>query len=89
MTIAVLTVVEGTPKSSTMPPIDTGSAATLKDMRIWAGNSPTIGTQDAFSCGATAVPSVLVMGLLVGRACGGGGRGGGARGCGGEDVEPQ
>ena len=32
MTIAVPTVVGGTPKSLTMPPIEMGKAATLKDI---------------------------------------------------------
>ncbi|WP_256973388.1 hypothetical protein [Rhodococcus sp. NCIMB 12038] len=50
MTIAVLTVVGGTPKSSTMPPSETGSAATLKDMSTCARASPIIGRHDAFTC---------------------------------------
>ena len=47
--MAVLTAVGGTPKSSTMPPIETGNAATLNDINIWARNRPTIGNQDARS----------------------------------------
>jgi hypothetical protein len=47
--MAVLTAVGGTPKSSTIPPIETGSAATLNDINIWARNRPTIGTHEARS----------------------------------------
>ena len=75
--MAVLTVVEGTSKSSTIPPMDTGSAATLKDMSTWARKSPIMGTHDALPTEATVGVSVLVKVVLL------------CRGCGCEDVESQ
>src|SRR5699024_11850523 len=44
-----LAVVGGTPKSSTIPPREIGSAATLNDIRTWARNSPIIGSQEVRS----------------------------------------
>lgn len=79
MTIAVLTLVEGTSNSSTMPPMDTGSAATLKDMSTWARKSPTMGTQEALPVVASTRVSGLVRGVVL--------RGGGCSGC--EDVEAE
>src|SRR5699024_12411502 len=44
-----LAVVGGTPKSSTIPPREIGSAATLNDIRTWARNSPINGSQEVRS----------------------------------------
>src|SRR5689334_4347563 len=43
ITMVVPTVVGGTSKSSTMPPIETGSAATLNDIKTCPKNRQTIG----------------------------------------------
>ena len=47
MTIPVPTVVGGTPKLWTMPPIATGKEATLNDMIAWPSAIAIIGTQDS------------------------------------------
>src|SRR5699024_1569389 len=59
-TMVELATVGGTEKSSTMPPSEMGSAATLNDISTWARKSPIIGVQErravssigALSCGA-------------------------------------
>src|SRR5699024_10524978 len=43
-----------------MPPNEIGSAATLKDMRTWARNSPTIGAQERRSSVSSCAVSVLI-----------------------------
>ena len=53
--------VRGTPKSATMPPIEMGSADTLKDMRICPRNRPTIGSHDRRSARPLVVVAVVVM----------------------------
>ena len=50
----VLATVGGTPKSSTMPPSEMGSAATLNDISTCARKSPTIGAQDRLCAGSCA-----------------------------------
>ncbi len=50
ITIAVPTVVGGTPKSATMPPMEIGKAATLKDISACPIAMTTIGNQG--SCGS-------------------------------------
>ena len=47
MTMPVPTVVGGTPKVWTMPPIETGREATLNDMIAWPSAIAIIGTQDS------------------------------------------
>ena len=42
-----LATVGGTPKSSTIPPREIGSAATLKDISTCARKRPIIGVHDA------------------------------------------
>lgn len=48
-TMPVATVVGGTPKLATIPPIATGSEATLNDMIIWPSAIAIMGTHDARS----------------------------------------
>jgi hypothetical protein len=45
-----------------MPPIATGSEATLKDMIAWPSAIAIIGTQD---CRASALPSVSVAVVMI------------------------
>jgi hypothetical protein len=56
-TIPVATVVGGTLKLFTIPPIATGKEATLKDMIIWPSAMAIIGTQDACTVAAALVPA--------------------------------
>jgi hypothetical protein len=65
-TIPVATVVGGTPKLFTMPPIATGNEATLNDMIDCPKAMAIIGTHDA--CGSDSAPAAeiacTVMSLL-------------------------
>ena len=49
ITMPVATVVGGTLKLCTMPPIATGKEATLKDINAWPSAIATIGSQDSAS----------------------------------------
>ena len=56
-TIVEAAIVGGTPKSSTMPPREIGSAATLNDMSTCARNRLTIGSQDVLRAASCATAS--------------------------------
>jgi hypothetical protein len=75
MTIPVPTVVGGTPKLRTMPPIATGKEATLNDMIAWPSAIAIIGTQDSrTSVGAAAVVGIACVAMTSSSpdlACGG------------------
>src|SRR5699024_903234 len=58
-----LGTVGGTPKSSTIPPREIGSAATLKDISTCASKRPIIGVHDAR--GGEASPSSVAMVSLL------------------------
>jgi hypothetical protein len=64
MTIAVPTVVGGTLKLWTMPPIATGREATLNDMIAWPRAIAIIGTQDSLvsAWGLAGAAATVVMG---------------------------
>src|SRR5215470_7117007 len=66
--MAVATVVGGTPKLFTMPPIATGSDATLNDMIIWPSAIAIIGAQDACAsdCASGIGTACTDMGFLRG-----------------------
>jgi hypothetical protein len=66
VTIAVLTAVGGTLKSATMPPIDTGSAATLNDISIWA--KATVGVARGISWFCLPCSRVPALRNLAGNA---------------------
>src|SRR5699024_11513403 len=57
-----LAVVGGTPKSSTIPPREIGSAATLNDIRTWARNSPINGSQEVRSVSGMGRGALLRVG---------------------------
>jgi hypothetical protein len=59
-TIPVPTVVGGTLKLCTMPPIETGSAATLNDMIAWPSAIAIIGVHDSRSSAPAAAVAVLI-----------------------------
>src|SRR5690606_2430095 len=63
MTMPVPTVVGGTPKLLTMPPIATGREATLNDMIAWPSAIAIIGTQDSRTSarGTAGAPATAVM----------------------------
>src|SRR5262245_15170386 len=73
ITTAVPTVVGGVLKLATIPPIETGRAATLKDISICAMAITIIGTQDSWTSSRTpvaeaacAVIAYSPLGLLLG-----------------------
>ena len=59
ITIAVPTVVGGVLKLSTMPPIETGRAATLKDISVWPMAMTIIGSQDSWVSSASWVVALI------------------------------
>ena len=61
MTMPVATVVGGTSKLFTMPPSETGSEATLKDMITWPSAMTIIGIQDSRASVAGCVVSRVVL----------------------------
>src|SRR5690625_6465746 len=60
--------VGGTPKSSTIPPSEIGSAATLNDISTWARNRPIMGVHEvrSGSVPGRAVGSVIGVPLMAG-----------------------
>jgi hypothetical protein len=71
MTIPVATVVGGTLKSATIPPMATGREATLNDISTWPSAMATIGSQD--SCASDSRPRAdtdcVVMAFSPGASC--------------------
>ena len=67
ITIAVPTVVGGVLKLATIPPMDTGRAATLKDMSAWPMAMTIIGSHDACTSGPGRVvePVCAVIGGVL------------------------
>jgi hypothetical protein len=63
----VATVVGGTLKLCTIPPIATGSEATLKDMIIWPSAIAIIGTQESCAsvAGWLATVAVVIVDVLI------------------------
>ncbi len=64
-TIAVPTVVGWVSKLSTMPPIETGKAATLNDMSAWPMAITIMGSQES-RCSSASTVVVMVIGALDG-----------------------
>ena len=63
MTIPVATVVGGTLKLSTIPPMATGRDATLNDISTWPNAMATIGTQE--SCASDSVCRVEIVCVVM------------------------
>src|SRR5262249_26402883 len=64
-TIAVPTVVGGVLKLSTIPPIDTGMAATLKDINIWPIAMTIMGTHEARTSASGVVVGTVSVAMVV------------------------
>jgi hypothetical protein len=67
MTMAVPTVVGGVLKLATIPPMETGRAATLKDINAWPMAITIIGSQDTYAA-LEGDTDWLVIGLALSRA---------------------